>query len=230
MLPWLTDGGSGAFRVLVNELVALDLVPDRCVDRQTTMPRGLARKLVVRRNSLSCMGIEIADYDPRWPALAAEAISELTDALPGAFVRIEHFGSTSVPGLAAKPVIDLMAGVTSLDFAVALADKLAALGYLAADNGMSGRLFFYRDHDGVRTHHLHVVPDESLDTRNEILLRDYLRRKPADAAQYGALKRDLAAHSSDGLAYTEAKTEFIQRIVDAARTERGLPLISVWER
>jgi GrpB-like predicted nucleotidyltransferase (UPF0157 family) len=175
------------------------------------------------------MEIEIADYDPRWPALAANAISELTDAFPGAFTRIEHFGSTSVPGLAAKPVIDLMAGVEDLTAAEALADKLAMLGYLPMDTGMSGRLFFHRDRDGSRTHHLHVVPDATLDTRNEILLRDYLRRSPADAAQYGTLKRSLAAHSMDSLAYTRAKTEFIQRIVDAARTERGLPLVSVWE-
>ena len=176
------------------------------------------------------MGIEIADYDPRWPALAAESISELTEALPGAFTRIEHFGSTSVPGLAAKPVIDLMAGVEDLAAVEALTDKLAALGYLAMDTGMSGRLFFYRDRGGQRTHHLHVVPDDTLDTRNEILLRDYLRRSHVDVARYGALKRDLAARGSDGLAYTTAKTEFIQRIVDAARTERGLPLVSVWER
>ena len=186
------------------------------------------------RNSLSGMGIEIADYDPRWPALAAEAISELIEALPGAFTRIEHVGSTSVPGLAAKPVIDLMAGTAlldagSLDVTGALADKLAAIGYLAADTGMSGRLFFYRDRDGRRAQHLHVVPDDTLDTRNEILLRDYLRRSRADAAEYGALKRDLAARCAEGLAYTKAKTELIQRIVDAARTERGLPLISVWE-
>lgn len=176
------------------------------------------------------MGIEIADYDPRWPALAAEAISELTEALPGAFTRIEHFGSTSVPGLAAKPVIDLMAGTVSLYAAGALTDKLSALGYLTADTGMSGRLFFYRDRDGRRTHHLHVVPDETLDMRNEILLRDYLRRNPADATEYGALKRQVAAQTADGLAYTTAKTELIQRIVDAARTERGLPLVSVWEQ
>jgi GrpB-like predicted nucleotidyltransferase (UPF0157 family) len=175
------------------------------------------------------MGTEIVDYDPRWPALAAAAISELTEALPDAFARIEHFGSTSVPGLAAKPVIDLMAGVEDLAQAQALTEKLAALDYHAMDTGMSGRLFFSRDRDGSRTHHLHVVPNDTLDTRNEILLRDYLRRSPADAAQYGALKRNLAARGVESLAYTSAKTEFIQGIVDAARAERGLPLVSVWE-
>src|SRR5437660_9223653 len=105
------------------------------------------------------MAIEIMDYDPRWPVLAAEAISELTGALPDALTRIEHFGSTAVPGLPAKPVIDLMAGTASLETVEAVTDKLAALGYVSADTGMSGRLFFYRDHDGRRTHHLHVVPD-----------------------------------------------------------------------
>ena len=176
------------------------------------------------------MGIEILDYNADWPALAAAAISELTDAAPMAFTRIEHIGSTSVPGLAAKPVIDLMAGTADLGSAsVLLDDALPALVYQAADNGMPGRLFYLRNRDGRRTHHLHVVPDETLDTRNEVLLRDHLRAYPAEADRYAALKRELAARGMDMLAYTRAKTELIQQMVDAARTERGLPLVPVWE-
>lgn len=177
------------------------------------------------------MTIEIVDYDARWPASAAEAIAELADALP-AFARIEHFGSTSVPGLAAKPVIDLMAGVTDLDDASDQLHKvLPALGYAVLDTGMRGRLFFVRDQAGRRTHHLHVVPADSIPTRNEILLRDYLRSRPQDAARYGALKRSLATElgGTDSPDYTRGKTELVQELVDAARAQRGLPPVPVWE-
>ena len=179
------------------------------------------------------MTIEIVDYDTRWPALAAEAISELTRALPERFARIEHFGSTSVPGLAAKPVIDLMAGVTDLDATADLLHKeLPPLGYTYVDAGMRGRLFFQRNRDGRRTHHLHVLTVDSIPTRNEILLRDYLRRHPEDAARYGALKRTLAAElgDADTLTYTKGKTQLVQELVDAARAEQGLPPVPVWEQ
>lgn len=174
------------------------------------------------------MPIEISDYDPSWPASAERASDELRTALPGLFHAIEHIGSTSVPGLAAKPIIDLMASVTDLDAVTARDDVLRAHGYVLTDVGMTGRLFYPRDTDGVRTHHLHVVTADTWDTRNERLLRDHLRTHPADAERYAALKRKLAAdHDADG--YTRAKTELVQELVDRARTDRGLPLVSVWE-
>ena len=178
------------------------------------------------------MTIAIVDYDPRWPALAAESIGELTDAMPGVFTRIEHFGSTSVPGLAAKPVIDLMAGVTDLDdITDRLHKELPGLGYRYMDAGMAGRLFFPRDRDGVRTHHLHVVPVDGISARNEIILRDYLRRRPQDADRYGALKKAIAAElgDADSLAYTRRKTDLVQELVDAARADLGLAPVPVWE-
>jgi len=178
------------------------------------------------------MTVEIVDYDPRWPSLAAESISELMVALPGVFTRIEHFGSTSVPGLAAKPVIDLMAGVADLDeLTDRLHEELPALGFRSVDAGMTGRLFFPKDQNGLRTHHLHVLPADSIPTRNEILLRDYLRRRPQDADRYGALKRAIAAElgDADSLEYTRRKTDLVQELVDAARAEHGLPPVPVWE-
>lgn len=175
------------------------------------------------------MAIEIADYDPRWPELARQAIDELIGALAGTFVRIEHVGSTSVPGLAAKPVIDLMAGVADVEDARPVLDAaLPPLGYVFFDAGMPGCLLFVRATDGRRSHHLHVVPDAALPTRNEILLRDYLRDHPRDAERYGALKRSLVqAPGLNGDAYTRGKTQLVQEIVDAARAQRGLPLVPV---
>jgi len=173
------------------------------------------------------MTVTVVEYDTTWPGRATEACEALLTALPGVFVEIEHLGSTSIPGLVAKPVIDLMASVRSLDDVPE--DRLAALGYHFFDAGMSERLFYVRDTDGERSHHLHVVTADTWDTRNERTLRDYLRAHPDDAAAYGQLKLRLAASGISGPDYTRAKTELIQRLVDAARDERGLPRVTVWE-
>ena len=168
--------------------------------------------------------IRVVPYDPAWPLLAASAIAELTST--GLFTEIEHIGSTSVPGLAAKPVIDLMAAVPSL--AAVREDSLVALGYRRGD-GFADRLFYTRDTGGARSHHLHVVTLDTWPTRNQRILRDHLRTHPEDVARYAELKQNLAETAANGDAYTEAKTELIQELVDRARAERGLPLEPVWE-
>lgn len=162
--------------------------------------------------------------------MARQARDELNATLPGVFLAIEHVGSTAVPGLAAKPVIDLMASVETLEVMTPHTETLAGLGYSLLEGVMPNRLFYPRDDStGRRTHHLHVVTVETWDTRNERLLRDYLLTHPDAAAKYGALKQDLAARLGTGDDYTKAKTALIQEMVDAARTERGLPLTPVWE-
>ena len=177
------------------------------------------------------MGIEITGYDPRWVGQASAIAGELSDALPETFIRIEHIGSTSVPGLAAKPIIDLMAGMTELEAVEAqLSAALPALRFFPQETGMLGRLFFLREENGRRVCHLHVVPAATLATRNEVLLRDLLRRNPQHAARYAELKRSLAASfAGDGLAYTRGKTELIQQFVDEARQAAGLAPVRVWE-
>ncbi len=175
------------------------------------------------------MPIEVVAYDARWPALADAARDELLTALPGVFVEIEHIGSTSVPGLAAKPIIDLMAAAGSLPGVTEQDSTLRTLGYERHETGMPGRLFYRRGRAGRRTHQLHVVTVDSWLTRNERFLRDYLRTHPADAARYGALKQTLSSAHSDSLAYTRAKTDLIQDLTDRARAELGLPPVPVWE-
>jgi GrpB-like predicted nucleotidyltransferase (UPF0157 family) len=173
--------------------------------------------------------LDFADYDPDWPRLAAQATGELVTALPGLFSAIEHVGSTSVPGLAAKPIIDLMAATDDLHRVVARDEDLRLLGYQFHDAGMPGRLFYRRGLSNAWTHHLHVVHASTFATRNQLLLRDYLRSHPDDAARYGALKRRLAALHDNGDDYTRAKTELIQELTDKGRAERGLPPVPVWE-
>ncbi|MFE6307630.1 GrpB family protein [Nocardiopsis sp. NPDC057823] len=174
--------------------------------------------------------IAIADYDPRWPDMASAAIAELQEAGPGLFTEIEHIGSTSVPGLAAKPVIDLMAATASLREVRDHEPALARLGFTPHENGMTDRLLYMRAPDGVRTHILHVVTRASWPTRNQRILRDHLRSHPEEAARYADLKRRLAATITAPGEYTEAKTAFIQEVTDRARRERGLPPEPVWEK
>jgi GrpB-like predicted nucleotidyltransferase (UPF0157 family) len=171
--------------------------------------------------------IEVHDYDPAWPGLAQRAIDELTVAAAGWLTVIEHIGSTSVPGLAAKPIIDLMAAADTLESPRA-EEAVRALGYERMEFQMPERLSFRRRGSPVG-YHLHVVLASSWDTRNQRILRDHLREHPDDRDAYGALKRDLAGVAEESATYTRAKTALIQRMVDDARKARGLPSVNVWE-
>jgi GrpB-like predicted nucleotidyltransferase (UPF0157 family) len=172
----------------------------------------------------------VVPYDPIWPQQFEAARAEILTAVGHLVLRLEHIGSTSVPGLAAKPIIDMMASVQHLQDGHTAQPALAALGYELVETGMPNRLFFQRRAGpGISTHHLHVVSQDSWATRNELLLRDYIRGHPEQARRYGALKQRLARERGRGEAYTRAKTALIQELVDAARDDLGLPRVPVWE-
>ncbi|MBE1604286.1 GrpB family protein [Actinopolymorpha pittospori] len=179
---------------------------------------------------MSETSVHIVEYDPAWPTLAGDAVAELRATLPQEIVEIEHIGSTAVPGLAAKPVIDLMAATPDLETVSRREDALQDLGYRPHTNGMVDRLLYFRTAGGVRTHILHVVTLASWPTRNQRIFRDYLRNHPLDAQRYGQLKRAIATAGTPGDDYTKAKTALIQEIVDRARTELGLLPEPVWEK
>jgi len=178
---------------------------------------------------VSTMAI-VVPYDPVWPQQFEAARAEILAVVGHLLRRLEHIGSTSVPGLAAKPIIDMMASVQHLQDGHTAQPALAALGYELVETGMPNRLFFQRrTGPGTSTHHLHVVSEDSWATRNELLLRDYLRRDPEQARRYGELKQRLTRELGGGEPYTRAKTALIQELVDAARDELGLPRVPVWE-
>jgi GrpB-like predicted nucleotidyltransferase (UPF0157 family) len=144
--------------------------------------------------------------------------------------EIEHIGSTAVPGLAAKPTIDLMAAAARLDDVEKRENELATHGYHRHSNGMVDRLLYVRYAEELRTHILHVVMLDSWPTRNQRILRDYLRSHTEDAERYGRLKRRLAASGIHPGDYAKAKTALIQELTDRARAELGLPSVPVWEK
>jgi GrpB-like predicted nucleotidyltransferase (UPF0157 family) len=168
--------------------------------------------------------IVIVEYNSHWPLLFEVEATRIRDNLDKNLVlAVEHFGSTAVPGLAAKPIIDLLVGVRSLAPANETAvPRLQALGYSYwRDNPDPKRMFFVKGlpPNGPRTHHVHMVEPNS--TLWECLLfRDYLRKYPDEAERYAQLKRDLArCFPTDRKAYTNGKAEYVQSVMQKARME-----------
>lgn len=171
--------------------------------------------------------IEIEPYQSSWPLVFAAEAAELRGIAPVLSV-LEHIGSTAVPGLAAKPVIDMMAAVEALEAVTPVLPALGKRGYALVETGMRDRLFLHRP--GAPGVNLHIVTLASWPERNERLMRDALTADPMAAADYAALKRRLAeTHGGDIAAYTRAKTDFVQGIINAARDRLGLPRGPVWE-
>jgi GrpB-like predicted nucleotidyltransferase (UPF0157 family) len=160
--------------------------------------------------------IEVVAYDPTWPALFAQIRDALWPVLADVALTIEHVGSTAVPGLAAKPIIDMSVVVPSereLPLAIA---RLATRGYQHLGNlGIEGREAFRRPPESPR-HNLYVCPQGSTGLRNHLAVRDYLRAHPDMARAYGDLKQQLAARfPTDIDRYVDGKTDLILTILRA---------------
>jgi GrpB-like predicted nucleotidyltransferase (UPF0157 family) len=166
--------------------------------------------------------IRIVDYDPDWPTLAAAEMSAIQTALGELAARLEHIGSTSVPGLAAKPIIDLQLSVTRIDPVDAYRQPLERLGYLfVPDPDFSDWHFFAKPPERPRTSHLHVVEAGGAHERRHLAVRDHLRAHPDEARDYESLKRRLAAgHPQDRLAYIEGKDPYVAALEQRALSGR----------
>ena len=167
--------------------------------------------------------VVLAAYDPSWPEIFAGEARAIRQALGDVLVGIEHVGSTSIPGLASKPVIDIVVSVTSLAAETAQVPALAALGYdCRGENGIPGRLFFRKGLvEFKRTHHLHLVEAGHEQWAFMLLFRDYLRSHPGDARRYEELKHALAKKFRDNRsAYTNGKADFVQAVLEKAQGSR----------
>lgn len=159
--------------------------------------------------------VVIVDYDPTWPARFASErdllISVLTPWIAG---DVYHVGSTAVPGLAAKPIIDIMVGVEDLDRSRQSFGPLAEIDYRHYPYRATEMHWFCKPDPAARTHHLHLIPVSEPRYREELVFRDRLRASPALAADYADLKRLAAAEfGSDREAYTESKSAFIRSAI-----------------
>lgn len=158
--------------------------------------------------------IEVVDYDPTWPDVFEDLRTHVWAVVGDFALAIQHVGSTSVPGLAAKPIIDMSVVVKSGDDVPRAIARLATLGYIhRGDLGIKDREAFHTPAH-LPAHHLYVCPAESLALHNHIVLRDYLRAHPDVAGKYGELKKQLAEEFQDDIAgYVAGKTAFIVGIL-----------------
>jgi putative glutamine amidotransferase len=181
---------------------------------------GLALLAMVRGSKAEHHGVgrtraySIVQPDPAWAERFEQEAARLRVALGAQVVRIEHIGSTSVPGLAAKPVVDISVGLISMEPRAAYVPALEGLGYRTAlDPSEPDHEFASLDLDGERRFHVHLCLAGSRFERRHLAFRDWLRTHPEDAAAYGELKRELGAtHPNDVHTYTDAKTGFIRSI------------------
>lgn len=161
--------------------------------------------------------IEVVRYDERWPASFAEWRERLRRALGAAAVRIEHIGSTAVPGLAAKPVVDVQIGIRDLEDESTYVGAIEALG-VALRFREPGHRYFRPAGSLLRSVQIHVYQVGSAQEHEHLLFRDYLCAHPEASDSYGRLKLDVARrHREDRIAYNEAKTGFILDELERAR-------------
>ena len=166
----------------------------------------------------------VVAYDPAWPQAFAAARAEILEAVGPDVKCVEHVGSTSVEGLDAKPIIDILVGVKDWHEATVTIAPLERVGWeFRGERGIPRRHYFVkRTATGRRTHHLHML-EVGTDRYTEMLaFRDYLRVHPDAAAQYAALKRALASRPLPQRGdYTDAKAPFIQDVLAQVRARRG---------
>ncbi len=173
--------------------------------------------------------IEITPYDVRWPLRFAEEAARIRASLGELAMRIDHVGSTAVPNMDAKPVIDIQVSVLSLSPRGWLVPKMVELGYLHVDLGDFDLIYPYFEKPDTwpHTHHLHACEAGGEQERRHLAFRDYLRRHPREASEYAALKKELAnvhpGRDHEGRErYSLAKSNYVQSAIEAAYAE-GLP-------
>jgi GrpB-like predicted nucleotidyltransferase (UPF0157 family) len=164
--------------------------------------------------------VVLVPYDEAWPSLFVEERVRIERALGSWVEAIEHVGSTAVPGLTAKLILDIMVGVSSLRDAKRCIGPLEQLGYeYRGEAGVPGRLFFRKGNP--KTHHLHVTEIGSEFWERHPVFRDYLRAHPETARNYALPKHDITDRfRRDRAAYTEAKTGFISEVVRRATEDK----------
>ena len=164
--------------------------------------------------------IEVVPYDAAWPAYYAQWAAVLQQVLGPVAIALHHIGSTAIPGLSAKPTIDVLGEVTALDAVDALNDALRAVGFEPrGENGTPGRRYFVRfAADGVNhAAHVHLFVSGHPEIQRHLLFRDYLRAHPTEAQLYERLKLALAAQFPfDPMQYTDGKTALVQALDERA--------------
>jgi GrpB-like predicted nucleotidyltransferase (UPF0157 family) len=166
--------------------------------------------------------VTVVSYHPQWADYFRDEKELLLKVLGEVVLDIRHIGSTSIVGMPAKPILDILVGLRSLALVEPFVTDLKLIGYEDRGNGDEpGRRYFVKGTEDKRTHHLNLCELNGVFWRKHVLFRDYLERHRDAAEQYAALKRVLAAKfPQDRLAYTRGKEEFVRSILNLAANER----------
>ena len=202
----------------------MDLTPG---SRSRTPPGAGHRQSVGQTDDTAIMPtqegkIEIVPYDPGWPGAFEAEAARLGAALKTLALRIDHHGSTAIPGLGAKPIIDIQVSVTALQPLSAYGTRLEVIGYIHVPHPDDSFCpFFHRPIQWPHSHHVHVVERGGREERRTLAFRDYLRNHGAVARKYEELKRTIAAHVVGATPesreqYAVAKTDFVEQVVALA--------------
>ena len=162
--------------------------------------------------------VVLVPHDPSWAGLYAQEAALWREVLREEVVDVAHIGSTTIPGIVAKPIIDMLITVRDVARVDDYDATLAAIGYRArGENGIPGRRYFVKGSEELHTHHAHAFAAGSPEVARHLAFRDYLRAHPAEAAAYARFKEALAARfPADPAAYTEAKGPYIREVVARA--------------
>jgi len=181
---------------------------------RSVLPDGYAPGLDRCEMLMTRKTVEVVAYDEAWPRVFLQVRAELASALGAASSRIDHVGSTSVPGLAAKPIIDILVETPSLSLIDAAIPEMVGLGYEArGEYGIEGRRYFSRPGGPGLKVQVHAYESVHPALARHVLFRDYLRAHPTEAERYGEVKLALASqHAGDRDAYQAAKADFIGRV------------------
>jgi GrpB-like predicted nucleotidyltransferase (UPF0157 family) len=165
--------------------------------------------------------IELSDHDPSWAERFEEEKGRLAGVFDGQAVGIEHIGSTAVPDLCAKPIVDVLVGLRELEVSDEQITAMQELGYeYLGEYGLPGRFFFRKD---PHTHHVHVVQHGGMHWDRQLTFRDALRTDAEERRRYDEFKRRLAAAGHSREEYTELKTPFIREVEARARSRGAEP-------
>lgn len=167
--------------------------------------------------------IVVVPYDQSWYERYRREAVKITELMGEQVVSIHHIGSTSIPDMKAKPIIDILVEVKNIEAIDELHDNMIKEGYLPkGENGIQGRRYFVKSVGVTHTHHVHMFQTGNPEIERHLNFRDYLITHPEEAQAYGRLKEALAQRfPEDGLNYTTGKDEFIKRIEHKAKALRA---------
>ena len=168
--------------------------------------------------------VKLSKYNPQWKALFEEESNRLLAIASDYFKAVQHIGSTAIPGIVSKPIIDILAAIDSLSNISRIIEPLKKIDYIhRGEQGIPGRHPFVKGGEEFRTHHLHVVEKNHQEWKKHILFRDYLRANSEEADKYSRLKQVLLkTFKFEREKYTTGKSEFIEKIIKKAKEESSV--------